>query len=88
MASRAQGKVEKILAVASAFVGGDYSQSLDVVGDDALGQLAAGLRTFFANKQESERLAAQAVEERGADRSAARSTPCWSTGQGHVPRAT
>ncbi len=51
----ADRKVKHILEVANKVGKKDYSKSVEVTGDDALGQLGDGLRTFFADKQETER---------------------------------
>ena len=58
----ANRKVQHILDVANKVAKGDYSQEIDVAGDDALGQLGDGLRNFFAEKREREREATEAIE--------------------------
>jgi PAS domain S-box-containing protein len=49
-----QSKVNEILTVANRVSQRDYSQTLSVRGEDALGQLGEGLANFFKEKQESE----------------------------------
>ncbi len=58
-----QTKVIQILEVADRVAKRDYSVDLNVEGDDAVGQLAAGLRRFFQEKQQSEQRDAQKAEE-------------------------
>ena len=58
-------KVEQMLDAVQRFGSGDPSAEITVTGDDALGQLAEGLRSFFVEKRAAdERLAAQAERER------------------------
>ena len=52
-------KVRHILEVAERVANRDYSQEVEVEGDDALGQLGTGLKEFFQNKK---RLEAEADE--------------------------
>ena len=47
-------KVRHILEVAGRVAERDYSQDVEVTGEDALGQLGDGLRDFFRNKQKLE----------------------------------
>lgn len=65
---QAEQKVQKILDVANRVARRDYSIELDVSGDDAIGQLGAGLHQFFADKQMAE---LQADEAARTDREAA-----------------
>ncbi len=61
-AREADQKVRHILEVANLVAQRDYSTEVEVTGDDALGQLGDGLRTFFADKQKAEQLAEEAAE--------------------------
>ena len=54
-------KVKDILQVAQRVAVRDYSQEVEVSGDDALGQLGDGLREFFANKKKLEEEADEAA---------------------------
>ncbi len=63
----ADRKVKHILEVANKVGQKDYTKSVEVTGEDALGQLGNGLRKFFADKQETERREEEkAAEERTA----------------------
>ncbi|NLE38540.1 MAG: methyl-accepting chemotaxis protein, partial [Pirellulaceae bacterium] len=63
----AEAKVSRILHVANLVGQRDYSERIAVDGDDALGQLAAGLQEFFDERRESERRAEEiALAEREA----------------------
>jgi methyl-accepting chemotaxis protein len=42
-----KAKVDRILAVVNAASSGDLTRNIDVVGDDAIGQMAVGLNQFF-----------------------------------------
>jgi methyl-accepting chemotaxis protein len=57
-----QTRVNRMLDVLGHVVKGDYSQQLQVVGKDALGHLAEGLREFFHDKQAAEQQAAAIAE--------------------------
>lgn len=57
-----RGRVNQILSVLSRVAKGDYSEQIHVRGNDVLGQLGAGLRTFFDEKQQTERRAAEIAE--------------------------
>ncbi|MEO2045434.1 MAG: nitrate- and nitrite sensing domain-containing protein [Pirellulales bacterium] len=59
----ANQKVQHILEVANRVSAGDYSQEVEVTGDDALGQLGDGLHKFFADKREAERQAVETAEQ-------------------------
>ena len=72
-AADADRKVRHILEVVDHVGRRDYSRSLDVSGDDALGQLAEGLRRFFSLKQETERQADAAAEKENRHAAALRS---------------
>jgi methyl-accepting chemotaxis protein len=48
-----RAKVDQILSVVDAAAQGDLTGEITVEGDDAVGQLADGLRTFFADLRES-----------------------------------
>jgi len=61
-ADEATQKVQNILEVANKVAEGDYSNEIEVTGDDALGKLGDGLRTFFSNKREAEEQIAKAAE--------------------------
>ncbi|MCP4785606.1 MAG: HAMP domain-containing protein [Fuerstiella sp.] len=63
LAQEATEKVENILEVANLVAIGDYSMEVEVTGDDALGRLADGLRTFFRNKRETEEQVAIVTEQ-------------------------
>jgi methyl-accepting chemotaxis protein len=52
-ANDVRAKVEEILAVVNAAAEGDFRQQILLQGDDAMGQMAAGLRRFFAQLRES-----------------------------------
>ncbi len=54
-------KVRHILEVAGQVANRDYSQEVEVTGEDALGQLGDGLRDFFHNKQKLEEEADEAA---------------------------
>jgi methyl-accepting chemotaxis protein len=54
-------KVKHILEVAERVGNRDYSQKLEVTGDDAIGQLGDGLRQFFDNKRRLEEEAEEAA---------------------------
>ena len=54
-------KVSHILEVANRVAKGDYSQTVEVAGNDALGQLGKGLKEFFATKRRLEEEAAEAT---------------------------
>ena len=56
-------RVQRMLEVLSRVAKGDYSQSVEAVGHDALGQLAAGLQSFFEEKQAVEERKAEVAEE-------------------------
>ena len=58
-----QNKVIQILEVADRVAQKDYSVDLNVEGDDAMGQLAAGLQSFFQEKQQSEQRDARKADE-------------------------
>ncbi|MBL8830266.1 MAG: HAMP domain-containing protein [Planctomycetaceae bacterium] len=63
-------KIDQIQAAVAAFGAGQQNVELRVQGDDAIGQLAEGLRTFFAEKRaadEREKLAAQREREAQQD---------------------
>lgn len=47
-------KVRHILEVAERVASRDYSQEIEVAGEDALGQLGVGLKDFFHNKKKLE----------------------------------
>jgi methyl-accepting chemotaxis protein len=53
-ASESQAKVDDMLEVLRCVSRGDYSRQVQASGEDALGQLGDGLRTFFVEKQTSE----------------------------------
>jgi methyl-accepting chemotaxis protein len=53
-ARQVQGQVDHLLDVLGRVATKDYSKSVEVTSDGALGQLAEGLRTFFADKQQLE----------------------------------
>ena len=59
----ANRKVQHILEVVNNVARRDYSKNIEVTGDDALGQLANGLRKFFRDKQKAEQQAAEAAEQ-------------------------
>ena len=61
-AELARSQVEQILGVLQRVSKGDYSEEITVSGDDAIGNLADGLRTFFAEKQATERQIAEKSE--------------------------
>ncbi|MEE8452818.1 MAG: nitrate- and nitrite sensing domain-containing protein [Thermoguttaceae bacterium] len=61
-AEEAERKVNHILQVAELVARKDYSKQVEVTGEDALGQLGDGLRTFFTDKQETERREQEAAE--------------------------
>ncbi|MBN2216452.1 MAG: HAMP domain-containing protein [Pirellulales bacterium] len=66
-AKEAERKVSQILHVANLVGQRDYSERIDIRGEDAIGQLAEGLQTFFDERQETERRAEQvALAERQA----------------------
>ena len=67
-AEESQQKVRHILEVANRVSQGDYTQEVEVAGEDALGQLGEGLSKFFADKREAEIREAEAAE---AERQAA-----------------
>ena len=48
---RAGAQVEQILSVVNRAAEGDYSEEITVAGDDAIGSLADGLRSFLADKK-------------------------------------
>ncbi|MCL2613270.1 MAG: methyl-accepting chemotaxis protein [Nocardioidaceae bacterium] len=52
-AAELAGKVEQILAVVSAAAAGDLTRTLDIHGDDAVGRVAAGLRSLLTTLRES-----------------------------------
>ncbi|MHB1035111.1 MAG: methyl-accepting chemotaxis protein [Pirellulales bacterium] len=56
-------KVDAILAVVHRVAQGDYSRTVEVSGQDAIGQLGEGLGKFFADKQAAEKLAARKADE-------------------------
>lgn len=58
----ANRKVSRILEVANRVAERDYSDELEITGDDALGQLGDGLRKFFKDKHEAEIREAEAAE--------------------------
>ena len=62
-AEEADRKVKNILDVANLVAQKDYSKEVEVTGEDALGQLGDGLRTFFTDKQEAERREQEAAEK-------------------------
>jgi len=62
-AEEAEKKVKHILDVANLVANRDYSKDVEVTGDDALGQLGDGLRTFFSDKQAAEIREAEAAEK-------------------------
>ena len=62
-AEEADRKVKHILEVAELVGQKDYTREVEVTGDDALGQLGDGLRTFFADKQAAETREAEAAEK-------------------------
>ena len=62
-AEDAERKVRHILEVVDCVGRRDYARRLEVEGNDALGQLADGLRRFFANKQETEQQAETIAEK-------------------------
>ena len=62
-AEEAERKVKHILEVANLVAQRDYSQQVEVTGEDALGQLGDGMRTFFTDKQEAEQREQEAAEE-------------------------
>jgi methyl-accepting chemotaxis protein len=53
-AEEAERKVRHILDIADRVARKDYSQEVEVAGDDALGQLGRGLSRFFGEKQQAE----------------------------------
>jgi methyl-accepting chemotaxis protein len=57
-----QNKVNQMLEVLGFVARGDYSKEIEASGHDALGQLGAGLRTFFEAKQATEERAAEIAE--------------------------
>ncbi len=59
----ADRKVKHILDVANLVAQKDYSKEVEVTGEDALGQLGDGLRTFFTDKQEAECREQEATEK-------------------------
>ena len=67
-AEDAERKVKHILEVAELVAQKDYSKDVEVTGEDALGQLGDGLRTFFGDKQQTEIREQEAAE---AERQAA-----------------
>ncbi len=52
--AEAEEKVADMLAALECVAQGDYSRSIQANGDDALGKLGDGLRTFFSEKQAAE----------------------------------
>ena len=52
--SERQAKVDDMLEVLRCVSRGEYSRQVQATGEDALGQLGDGLRTFFVEKQASE----------------------------------
>jgi len=61
-AERLQQSVDEILRAVRAVAEGDYSQTINVSGSDAIGQLGEGLRKFFADKQAAETREREAAE--------------------------
>ncbi|MEO1524066.1 MAG: methyl-accepting chemotaxis protein [Planctomycetota bacterium] len=53
-AATARQQVEEILEVVTSVATGDYSKEITVSGDDAIGNLATGLKEFFAQKRVSD----------------------------------
>jgi methyl-accepting chemotaxis protein len=49
VAKELQGNVDSILEVVTAAAGGDLTQNITVNGNDAIGQMGAGLKAFFEN---------------------------------------
>jgi methyl-accepting chemotaxis protein len=62
-ADEMQRKVNDLLGGLSRVAQGDYSKPVAVTGEDALGQLGDGLRTFFQERQRAELLAAETAEK-------------------------
>ncbi|HKI31568.1 MAG TPA: methyl-accepting chemotaxis protein [Gemmataceae bacterium] len=56
-------KVAQMLDVVSAVARGDYSKTVEVTGNDALGQMGDGLRRFFAEKKGLEEAERHRAEE-------------------------
>ncbi|MEZ6092672.1 MAG: methyl-accepting chemotaxis protein [Pirellulaceae bacterium] len=69
LAKEMQEKVNEILEVANKVSRSDYTQTLTVAGDDAIGRLGEGLTKFFADKQstEEEERARAETERRNAE---------------------
>ncbi len=61
-AQETQRKVQEVLEVADRVAHRDYSVKLSIGGDDAMGQLADGLREFFGEKQKTEQREAEKAE--------------------------
>jgi methyl-accepting chemotaxis protein len=58
-----QRKVNHLLEILGRVAQGDYTKQVEVTGQDVLGQLGDGLRTFFQEKQQAERNATETAQK-------------------------